>query len=136
MSSTQSRSAGTAARGSDGSDALLRIALPTGTPPEAEVAVRRLVELVATLARRAAQLQEALDSRVVIEQAKGVLAERYSLSPDEAFALLRRSARSNRMPLRQLAAAVVASPHTPAEIDDGVPQRRSLRPVAASRAAR
>lgn len=135
MPSMQSRSPGAAAR-ADGSDTLLRIALPTGTPPEAEVAVRRLVELVATLARRAAQLQGALDSRIVIEQAKGVLAERYSLTPDEAFALLRRSARSNRMPLRQLASAVVASPHTPAEIGDGVPRRPALRPVASTRAAR
>jgi ANTAR domain len=101
-------------------EALIEIALPRGTPPEAEVAVRRLIQLVGTLARRAAQLQEALDSRVVIEQAKGVLVERLDLSPDEAFVMLRRAARSNRMPLRQLAAVVVSSRETPPELADAV----------------
>jgi hypothetical protein len=97
-------------------DGLLSIALPPGTPEETEVAVRRLVELTAVLARRCAQLQEALDSRVVIEQAKGVLAERFSLEPDRAFEVLRRSARSNRVPLRDLAARVVSSERTPWEV--------------------
>ena len=104
-------------RGAAGADSVLQIALPKGTPLEAEVAVRRLIELVGTLAQRSAQLQEALDSRIVIEQAKGVLVERFGLSPDDAFALLRRTARSNRMPLRNLAGAVVASRETPPELD-------------------
>lgn len=43
---------------------------------------------------RADQLQHALDSRVVIEQAKGVLAERAGISPAEAFERLRRHARN------------------------------------------
>jgi AmiR/NasT family two-component response regulator len=101
---------------SDSADAILQIGLPPGTPPEAERAVKRLVELTAVLARRSAQLQEALDSRIVIEQAKGILAERFSLDPDEAFQLLRRGARSNRIPLRDLAARVVSSRKTPWEV--------------------
>jgi len=117
-------------------DSLIQIALPKGTPPEAEVAVRRLIQLVATLARRAAQLQEALDSRIVIEQAKGVLVERFDLSPDEAFDLLRRAARSNRMPLRQLAAAVVSSRATPPELGDWTGRRPPLRMLRVPPAAR
>ena len=97
-------------------DGLLQIALPPGTPRHTEEAVRRLVDLTATLARRCAQLQEALETRVVIEQAKGVLAERFRLEPDRAFEVLRRSARSNRVPLRDLAARVVASESTPWEV--------------------
>jgi ANTAR domain len=104
-------------------DSLIEIALPTGSPPEAEVVVRRLIQLVSTLARRAAQLQEALDSRIAIEQAKGVLVERFDLSPDEAFGLLRRAARSNRMPLHRLATTVVSSRETPPELD-GVARRQ------------
>lgn len=95
---------------------LLRIALPSGTPREARVAVERLIELTTILARRSAQLQEALDSRIVIEQAKGMIAERYAVDMDKAFQLLRRGARSNRMRLHDLARRVVESPQTPPEL--------------------
>lgn len=112
MSSTvDSRSNGYGPKGD-----LLRIALPPGTPHEARVTVERLVELTSVLARRSAQLQEALDSRVVIEQAKGIIAERYSVDMDKAFQLLRRGARSNRMRLHELAERVVRSPQTPPEL--------------------
>jgi len=63
-----------------------------------------------------AQLREALVSRVVIEQAKGVLAERFGLEFDQAFDVLRRAARSNRMRIHALAAVVVSARTTPVEI--------------------
>jgi GAF domain-containing protein len=53
------------------------------------------------------QLQHALDSRVVIEQAKGVLSERHKLDPDEAFRRLRAHARSSRIRIQQVGRAVV-----------------------------
>jgi GAF domain-containing protein len=53
------------------------------------------------------QLQTALDSRVLIEQAKGVLAERLHLDMDEAFTLLRGYARNHSRRLSDLAQAVV-----------------------------
>ena len=120
----------------DAGEALLHLALPPGTPREAERAVRRLVELTAILARRCAQLQEALDSRVVIEQAKGVLGERFGLEPDQAFQVLRRAARSNRIPLRDLAARVVSTRKTPWEVAaqlDGAPLPPRLAGNAAPR---
>lgn len=55
----------------------------------------------------AEQLQGALDSRIVIEQAKGVLAERHKLSVSEAFNSLHRYARSNNLKLVSAARAVV-----------------------------
>ena len=55
----------------------------------------------------AEQLQHALDSRILIEQAKGVLATTMSTSVDEAFAVLRRYARERNLPLRQVADDVV-----------------------------
>jgi AmiR/NasT family two-component response regulator len=91
------------------------VGLPSGTPDEARAAIERLIELTARFACRSAQLQEALDSRVVIEQAKGVFAERYSITTQEAFDLLRRASRSNRIQLHELAAKVVSSPQTPRE---------------------
>ncbi len=54
-----------------------------------------------------AQLQSALTSRIVIEQAKGMLAERWKVTPDEAFEALRRLARTSQRRLADLAAAVI-----------------------------
>jgi GAF domain-containing protein len=55
----------------------------------------------------AEQLQHALNSRVVIEQAKGVLAERDDVGMEVAFAALRDHARSNNLKLTDVALAVV-----------------------------
>lgn len=57
----------------------------------------------------AEQLQSALNSRVVIEQAKGVLSERAQIGVDEAFEILRRYARSNHLRLREVAEAFIES---------------------------
>jgi hypothetical protein len=62
------------------------------------------------------QLQTALNSRVLLEQAKGVLAERHGINPGEAFTLLRNYARRNHHRLTQLAAAVVDGSTTAAEL--------------------
>ncbi|HZN82855.1 MAG TPA: ANTAR domain-containing protein, partial [Mycobacterium sp.] len=53
------------------------------------------------------QLQTALNSRVLIEQAKGLLAERLHVDVAEAFALLRHGARSRNRRLSELAQAIV-----------------------------
>jgi hypothetical protein len=67
-----------------------------------------LTETVMQLRDLNERLIRALESRIVIEQAKGILAERYALSCDEAFRLLRDSARSSRTRLRSLAEAVAS----------------------------
>lgn len=56
----------------------------------------------------AGQLQTALNSRVVIEQAKGIIAERLGCDVDEAFQTLRQFSRNNNFQLRSAAAEVVA----------------------------
>ncbi len=53
------------------------------------------------------QLQTALNNRVLIEQAKGVLAERLHLDVADAFTLLREGARSRNRSLSELARAIV-----------------------------
>ena len=59
------------------------------------------------------ELRTALTSRVIIEQAKGVLAERLGLTVEDAFDLLRYAARSGRIKLHELATRVVEDQKTP-----------------------
>jgi transcriptional regulator with GAF, ATPase, and Fis domain len=64
----------------------------------------------------ATQLQNALNSRVAIEQAKGVLAERRGISVEEGFTLLRAHARTDNVRLSDLARAVADGSLTDAEL--------------------
>ncbi len=90
--------------------------IEVGTVEEASVAVARLLAVTHAAYERRAQLEHALQSRVVIEQAKGVIAERYGVEPDEAFQLMRKAARSNRMKLRDLVDAIKPGEPTPPEL--------------------
>jgi transcriptional regulator with GAF, ATPase, and Fis domain len=56
------------------------------------------------------QLQSALNSRIVIEQAKGALAQIHSTSTDDAFARLRAFSRRNNLRLGDVAAAITTDP--------------------------
>lgn len=60
------------------------------------------------------QLQTALNSRVIIEQAKGVLAERAAVGMDEAFALLRSHSRRTHQRLADVAQSIVENGDTTA----------------------
>jgi GAF domain-containing protein len=81
------------------------------------IAARALADVatIAILQHRAArqandvidQLNHALNSRIVIEQAKGVIAERSHLDMDEAFTWLRHHARSHNLLLVDVAQAVI-----------------------------
>lgn len=56
---------------------------------------------------RADQLQGALDSRVLIEQAKGVMAERSGVSVAEAFRRIREHSMHHNEPLRRICRRIV-----------------------------
>ncbi|NMO88452.1 GAF and ANTAR domain-containing protein [Actinomycetospora sp. TBRC 11914] len=86
--------------------------------PEADLrAAQALADVASTVLRQqrslheahrtAAQLQTALDHRVIIEQTKGVLSERGGISADEAFVRLRRFARKNNLKITDVARAVM-----------------------------
>jgi ANTAR domain len=62
------------------------------------------------LLERVAQLETALSSRIVIEQAKGVLARALNLSVDQAFDVLRQTARNRGANLHDLAERIAAAP--------------------------
>lgn len=70
------------------------------------VAVARF-EDAQKLAREKAELQESLETRKVVERAKGLLAQQ-GMREDEAYQTLQRQAREQRLTLRQAAEAVLA----------------------------
>lgn len=71
------------------------------------------------------QLQYALNSRVAIEQAKGVLAQHGDLTIDEAFSALRRYARNNNQRLSDVARAVAERVLPPDAVEASrTPQKR------------
>ncbi len=87
--------------------------------PEGELALIAFTDLAALLiastmqgqqrCELASQLQQALDSRAVIEQAKGVLVAQEAITLQEAYERMRAHARSQRRKLSEVAAEVVAS---------------------------
>jgi GAF domain-containing protein len=54
------------------------------------------------------QLQRALESRVLIEQAKGAVSQRLDVPPEEAFTIIRGYARANGFRLRYVCEEVVS----------------------------
>ncbi|MET9273534.1 GAF and ANTAR domain-containing protein [Kribbella sp. NPDC003557] len=83
------------------------VALVAGQVLASTVALGIESHQAAQLEIRTDQLQTALDSRVLIEQAKGLLSERLGLSLDDAFTVMRRHARNNGERLVGVAAAVL-----------------------------
>lgn len=65
------------------------------------------------------QLQGALNSRIIVEQAKGVLAQSLHVSMDEAFRLLRNHARSTNQTLQVVSRDVVERRGAPAPSNTG-----------------
>jgi AmiR/NasT family two-component response regulator len=57
----------------------------------------------------ATQLQNALNSRIILEQAKGVLAERSKTDCVSAFGELRQMARRAQLPIHQVASEIIAN---------------------------
>ncbi|HEU4676257.1 MAG TPA: GAF and ANTAR domain-containing protein [Motilibacteraceae bacterium] len=93
-------------------------AQPARLGPDEERIAKALADAssIAIIQQRAAarstllaeQLQAALDTRIVIEQAKGVLAQSGGIGVAAAFDSLRRFARNHNLKLGEVAAAVVA----------------------------
>lgn len=74
----------------------------------AEVAAIAILQdhTIRNMQAKVSQLQHALNSRIVIEQAKGMISERARVDMDEAFARLRRYARAHQVRLTDVACQV------------------------------
>lgn len=85
----------------------------------ADVATTAILQYrrVSEAAALAGRLQEALESRVVIEQAKGMVAEQAGVDVDRAFDRLRAHSRNHNVPLSDVSAMVVNGELTTATLD-------------------
>jgi GAF domain-containing protein len=100
-------------------------------PPESQELAARFARYAAVAATNAADYRRAVDlathlrvalqSRAVIEQAKGVLMERYRCTPDDAFQRLVAQSKGENRKLREVAAELVASLHTAPLTEAGQP---------------
>lgn len=72
-----------------------------------KVAVRRFEELE-VLRKDVEDLKEALETRKIVERAKGLLMDRLGLSEEEAFRRIHCQSRNERRPMRQVAESIVA----------------------------
>jgi AmiR/NasT family two-component response regulator len=88
---------------------------------EHDEVLSRLIELNSELVEKTRQLEGALASRVVIEQAKGMLRARHGVDMTTAFDALRRGARSTQVRVHDLAQRVVDEETTPREIQRYLP---------------
>ena len=113
---------------------------PRGLDPAVVRAAQALVDVatIGILQERATrehelvagQLQVALNSRVIIEQAKGILAERMRVTPDQAFIVLRAYSRNHNHPLTQLAADVITGTTDLVAVSRAKPQATASRKQA------
>jgi AmiR/NasT family two-component response regulator len=69
------------------------------------------------------QLGQALNSRIVIEQSKGMIAQQLSLDMDEAFSMLRHHARSHNLRLADLASDIIEGKMSASVLDKVTPER-------------
>jgi response regulator NasT len=86
--------------------AFARVDVPAEVQGALDVAVRRHAE-VARLAGEVDELSGALERRIVIERAKGILMERHQVDERAAFALLREQARARNRRVVDVARSVV-----------------------------
>lgn len=64
---------------------------------------------MARLASENSELSERLETRKVVERAKGILQRELQLTEEEAYLMLQRQSRQRRKPMREVAAAIILS---------------------------
>jgi GAF domain-containing protein len=110
--------------------------LEAGQMPHADIDAAQALADVATIAilsHRASleaqvineQLNTALNSRIVIEQAKGMIAERAGLDMEQSFATLRGYARNHNLRLHAVAHDIINGSLAPAALDPPSPKKVS-----------
>ena len=84
----------------------------TGLVPAIEVAVSRFDE-IAQLEREVATLGERLETRKLIDRAKGLLQVKHSMTEPEAFTWMQRAAMDQRTTMKRVAEVVIETLQAP-----------------------
>jgi two-component system, response regulator PdtaR len=79
--------------------------------PAIELAVSRHAQ-VAALENEVADLHDRLETRKVMDRAKGVLMERLGVSEPDAFRWIQKASMDRRLSMKEVATAIVAAPET------------------------
>jgi response regulator NasT len=74
--------------------------------PAIEIAVSRHTQMT-SLAAEVADLHERLETRKLIDRAKGILMSALNLTEPEAFSWIQRAAMDRRLTMKEVAAAVI-----------------------------
>ncbi|GGW38688.1 hypothetical protein GCM10010503_13590 [Streptomyces lucensis JCM 4490] len=112
----------------------LRTALPRASAVRtASAVVQERAEEVESLRLEIEQLRHAIDSRPLIDQARGILMAAHACTSDQAWDILREASQRTNLKLRQVAAAVTASAVPEGPAPPG-PLRAALRAAAARHA--
>jgi hypothetical protein len=77
------------------------------------LAFAQQASIAITVAVEREQLLKAADSRGIVGQAQGILMERYQITSDQAFALIRRSSAALDQKLRWIAERIIAGRSLP-----------------------
>jgi response regulator NasT len=80
----------------------------TELAPVVEIALARFADL-RDLRQRVTDLEDALETRKLVERAKGVLMDSHGLSESEAFRRMRKTSMDNRKSMREVAEAILLS---------------------------
>ncbi len=75
-------------------------------PPAIEVAMANFQEWL-RLEKEAKDLKEALETRKLVERAKGILMDRHGLSEAEAYRRIQKMSMDNRRPMKEVAEAII-----------------------------
>ena len=75
-------------------------------PPAIEVAIANFQEWL-RLEKEAKDLKEALETRKLVERAKGILMDRHGLSEAEAYRRIQKMSMDNRRPMKEVAEAII-----------------------------
>jgi two-component system, response regulator PdtaR len=91
--------------------------------PAIEMAVSRYQEIT-QLELEVTDLQGRLETRKLVDRAKGVLQTTYGMSEPEAFRWIQKTSMDRRLTMREVAQAIIAGSSTPVTTDDGSAEPR------------